>query len=274
MNDDFIGPRQLPDDLSRVPGVLGETTDWIEERMFHPNRPLAFAAALSMLSLALCDKLRYRDIRPNAGVLAVGESSTGKTNAIHRAQAILERVGMSSALCGGFASRKAVLEARHSKMPRLWIEEHLDMTITGNGAAAALNAAREGADSSIVIHGQCTPRGFREATKRSDAFQRFASSALVVVAAPRAERRESAITANIPSSIESALRGWRDAEAKDARITPDAYGIHKKQTLVMPGRADLALRLAMIHAASAAPSNPTAIDARSIEWAWAVSTYR
>jgi len=175
---------QFPDELTRVPGLLGDITDWIERNDPYPNRPLAFAAALTTISFAASGKYRFMDVGPELRILAIGPSGFGKAIAFQRTLALLRCAGMGDSVYSGFASPEAVRDLRSLGKPILWYEEQFDQwALRDKRSGAILDAAFENNGHPIVFHGQCTTEGFDKACRASKRFLTFAAESMIIDAA-------------------------------------------------------------------------------------------
>jgi hypothetical protein len=262
----------LPDELTRTPGTLGDVTDWSEGSSICPNRPLAFAAALSAVSLTLAGKVRFHETGPEINTLAVGVTGTGKTIALHRAQTLLEHAGLGDCLVGGFASPEAVRRTRGRSTPIFWAEEHFDLrNFDSKRTGAILDAAFHGDGQPIVFHGQGTPEGIAAACN-SKRFRDILLGTLIVVAASRFNLRDGYDADNVPAALADQLARWRTIrEPVEVDITPDAdalrldRGVDRYAT-----HRVMADKLALIFAASeCGPGDPKPqITRAAVEWAW------
>ena len=262
----------LPDKLTRIPGTLGEITDWIEQSVPCPNRPLALAAALSAVSLALAGKVRFQETGPEINVLAVGVTGAGKTVALHRAQALLEHAGMGDSLVGGFASPEAVRQTRGWNTPVFWAEEHFDLRNFDNKRTGAiLDAAFGGDGQPIVFHGQGTPKGITAACN-SKRFRNISHGMLIVIAASRFTLRDGYDADDVPTAPADQLARWRAVrEPVEVDITPDADAERTERGIDRyAAHRVMADKLALIFAASeCGPGDPKPrITRAAVEWAW------
>ena len=204
--------RPTPDKFTRVPGLLNEITDWIERSDPHPDRPMAFAAALSAFSLAISGKVRFLDVDPETRVLAIAPSGAGKTLALQRAVELLRRAGFGDSIHDGFASPEAVRDLRGRGKPILWRGEHFDQWVFREKRFADfLEAAFDNNGRPVVFHGQCSPEGFDKACRASKRFLDFAMESIIIAAAPNAAARiAGGANANAPDALVEALARWRD----------------------------------------------------------------
>jgi hypothetical protein len=98
-----------PDDLTRVPGVVGMLIDWIVKSALYPNRTLALGAALVTVGTLM----GRRVMTPSRGVthlyvVGVAESATGKQHPADCLKEALTAAGMSRVLCGEIKSSAAL----------------------------------------------------------------------------------------------------------------------------------------------------------------------
>ena len=207
MPNTSASPVPLPDELTRVPGLLGATTDWIENVVPCPNRPLAFAAALSAFSLVISGKVRFGDVNPETCVIAVGPSGSGKTVALQRALSLLRRAGFGDSIHSGLESPEAIRDLRRLGKPIFWHEEHFDRWAFHNKRFdAVIDAAFGDIGHPIVFYGQCAPEGFEKACRASGRFLDFAMGSMIITAAPHAAVQiNSGADANVPVALVDAL---------------------------------------------------------------------
>ena len=85
---------ELPERLTRVPGLLGDMVDWIEATARRPNRVLSLGAATAVLGTLI----GRRDATPTKSgthlyVLALAPSGAGKQHGIDAGKALMEAAG-------------------------------------------------------------------------------------------------------------------------------------------------------------------------------------
>ena len=207
----------FPDELTRVPGLLGDITDWIERNDPYPNRPLAFAAALATISFAASGKYRFMDVGPELRILAIGPSGFGKVIALHRALALLRCAGMGDSVYSGFVSPEAVRDLRSLGKPILWYEEQFDQwAIRDKRSGAILDAAFDDNGHPVVFHGQCTAEGFDKACRTSRRFLDFAAGCMIIDAAPYTDVRVPGNfdAVSIPNALIDGIARLRDGRER------------------------------------------------------------
>jgi hypothetical protein len=88
---------ELPDHLTRVPGLVGAITDWIVASARRPQRGLSLASALTLVGTAAGRKFAGPT---NSGthlyILALGPSGSGKDHPLSMIGAILDAAGMGA----------------------------------------------------------------------------------------------------------------------------------------------------------------------------------
>lgn len=118
----FADPGPLPDDLAFVPGFVNELTDRTMALSHSPNRTLAFAGALAMLShLSGRTYVDVSGTRTNLYVIALAPSGSGKESPRRANCDLARRLGISSSIMENVASGEA-LEDELSKMPSLLLQ--------------------------------------------------------------------------------------------------------------------------------------------------------
>lgn len=102
-------------DLHSPPGLLGRINDYVYECSVFPNRNLALACSLSILTNAIGRKYylpgRFSNIQPNLLVLCIAGSSVGKDSVLGAAHRLLSSIGMGPAIHGRIKSDKDLLDA-------------------------------------------------------------------------------------------------------------------------------------------------------------------
>lgn len=109
---------ELPDELTRVPGLVGAITDWIEETSRRPSRVLALSAALTVAGTVLGRRIcGPTGSATHLYVLTLARSGAGKDHALVQSERILTACGMAT--CIGpdeFMSQTALIN-RLSRSP-------------------------------------------------------------------------------------------------------------------------------------------------------------
>ena len=110
--ESFADPGPLPEELTRVPGFIGELTDWTLAHSPSPNRLLAFSGALAML--AHLSGRSYTDphgTHTNLYIVVLGESGIGKDAPRKTNSRLAELVDFQESIAEAFASGEAVEDA-------------------------------------------------------------------------------------------------------------------------------------------------------------------
>lgn len=109
---------ELPDHLTRCPGLVGEITDWITDSARRPQRGLALGAALCLVGTAAGRKFAGPTrTGTHLYVLALARTSAGKDHPLAQISRILTASGMANALGPSqFMSMTAVMK-RFSRDP-------------------------------------------------------------------------------------------------------------------------------------------------------------
>lgn len=111
-NQSFADPGPMPEELTRVPGFVGELTDWTLATSPSPNRVLAFAGALAML--AHLTGRSYTDLHgthTNLYLVVLGESGIGKDSPRKTNSRLAGIVDFSESIAEAFASGEAIEDA-------------------------------------------------------------------------------------------------------------------------------------------------------------------
>lgn len=87
---------EIPDELTRVPGLVGDITDWIVDTAIYPQRGLSLGAALVIVGTAAG---RHLALMPNLGgthlyVIGLAPSGAGKDHPLNAIQSILIAAGL------------------------------------------------------------------------------------------------------------------------------------------------------------------------------------
>jgi hypothetical protein len=102
-------------DLFKPPGLLGKINDYVYECSVFPNKNLALACSLSVLTNVIGRKYywpgRFSNIQPNLLVLCIAGSSVGKDSVLGAAYKLLSSVGLGPAIHGRIKSDKDLLDA-------------------------------------------------------------------------------------------------------------------------------------------------------------------
>ena len=117
--DDRVSVPSIADDedidLYQPPGLLGRINDYVYDCCAFPNRNLALACALSVLTNTIGRKYylpgRFANVQPNLLVLCIAGSSVGKDSILGAAQNLLSVTGLDTATHGRIKSDKDLIDA-------------------------------------------------------------------------------------------------------------------------------------------------------------------
>lgn len=102
-------------DLFAPTGILGKVFNYVFDCSVYPNRSLALACALSVVSNIAGRRYywpgRFSNITPNLIVLCVAGSSVGKDSVLSAAFRLLKTAGIAGAMHGRIKSEKDLLDA-------------------------------------------------------------------------------------------------------------------------------------------------------------------
>lgn len=102
-------------DIFQPPGLLGRINDYVYACSVFPNKSLALACSLSVITNIIGRKYywpgRFANIQPNLLVLCIAGSSVGKDAVLGAAHRILCSAGLGGAVHGRIKSEKDLLDA-------------------------------------------------------------------------------------------------------------------------------------------------------------------
>jgi len=117
--DDRVSLPSIADDhdidIYTPPGILGKINDYIYSCSAFPNRNLAIACALSVMTNIIGRKYfwpgRFSNIQPNLLVLCIAGSSVGKDAVLGASHKLLCAAGLGAAIHGRIKSDKDLMDA-------------------------------------------------------------------------------------------------------------------------------------------------------------------
>lgn len=114
--------------IHEPPGILGKINDYVYACSVFPNRNLALACSLSVLTNIIGRKYtftgRFANIQPNLLILCIAGSSVGKDSVLGAAQNLLGAVGLASSTHGRIKSDKDLVDAlEHNQYANYYIDE-------------------------------------------------------------------------------------------------------------------------------------------------------
>jgi hypothetical protein len=99
-------------DLTRVPGVIGQMVDWLEESARKPSRPFALGAALAVGGTILGHTVQgVEDVATHLNIALLGPTTRGKGHIISSSKKLLTSAGADCRIGpGDFGSSTAFVE--------------------------------------------------------------------------------------------------------------------------------------------------------------------
>lgn len=164
----FPDPGPLPEELTRVPGFIGELTDFTLATGHSPNRVLAFSGALAML--AHLTGRSYSDThgtRTNLYIVVLGDSGIGKDDPRKTNARLAQRVNFSESIAEAFASGEAIEDELY-KCPSLLFQSDEVASFFGSmrGANKAAKSMSErirrlftSSSSEYILRGKANKEG-------------------------------------------------------------------------------------------------------------------
>lgn len=143
-------------DLHSPPGLLGRINDYVYECSVFPNRNLALACSLSILTNAIGRKYylpgRFSNIQPNLLVLCIAGSSVGKDSVLGAAHRLLSSIGMGPAIHGRIKSDKDLLDALENNQFAVYFNDEFGYFLQrlNNAAKKGTASYLEGIVSTIM----------------------------------------------------------------------------------------------------------------------------
>lgn len=211
---------EFPDALTRVPGLVGDITDWISATARRPNRVLALGAALTLVGTAMGRFWAGPTLSSTVlYMLALAPSGVGKDHALQQIKRLLAAAKMARtigpdefismpavihfiereplSLCpmdefGSFlkrinAKRASGFERGISKIMRSVWGTNFGLMTTPEWAATPARTVRAPA---LSIYGASTPEDFFEALDGGDVSNGFLNRFTLLTVASRTEDRE------------------------------------------------------------------------------------
>lgn len=112
--------------LLRVPGLVGELAEWIDNSSVKPQPVLALGAAIATVGSILGRKVMTKtELRTNMYVLGVGETGCGKERARQAIKRLYSEAGIKRVIGESFASDSAVEAAITVNPVRLYLIDEL-----------------------------------------------------------------------------------------------------------------------------------------------------
>lgn len=144
--DKHSDPGPIPDCLLTVPGFVSDVMDLTLKTAPRPNKPLAFAGALTLLATLAGRKVcTESDLRTNIYMIGLGASGVGKDHPRKVNKLIMFDVGMENALIGSVASGQALedeIQKHHSCLALTDELDELMMAIRQDRSGTRQNLAK------------------------------------------------------------------------------------------------------------------------------------
>ncbi len=111
----------FPEKLYNVHGLIREVMDTTLKYAPSPNRPLALAGALSLMSFLCARKVKTESgLRPNIYILALAKSGSGKEKPRDINQLILEEIGLDNCIIESVASGEGLEDRLVTHNALIW----------------------------------------------------------------------------------------------------------------------------------------------------------
>jgi hypothetical protein len=122
----------FPAELLRVPGLVGETADWILETSCKPQPVFALAASIAAVATAIGRKVMTENlVRPNVYILAVGDTGCGKDRPRSAIRTLfIESGGGAKAMYDEMASDAGIISAIEKSPCSLFLFDEIGHTFT------------------------------------------------------------------------------------------------------------------------------------------------
>ena len=111
----------FPERLYAIPGIIGDVMATTLKYASIPNRPLALAGALTLMSFLAARKIKSPSgLRPNIYILALAQSGCGKERPRDINQLIIENLGLDRGLLDDIASGEGLEDAMLDTPALFW----------------------------------------------------------------------------------------------------------------------------------------------------------
>lgn len=171
---DIPDPGYLPPHLFNVPGFIKDVMEYCMETAPYPNRPLAFAGALALMSLLAARKVRDEgDMRTNIYLIVLAPSGSGKDWPRKLNKDIAYKCSFMPAMGDRFASGQGIEDALLRVPAKLFQTDEIDtlfqtlnkardplteelmamlLTLYGESSSQHIMRVKAGQERSEVIH--------------------------------------------------------------------------------------------------------------------------
>lgn len=123
---------RMPEHLLKVPGLIGELTDWINRTSLKPQPILALGASIAALSTIIGRRVRTEtNLRSNIYILGVGETGCGKEWPRQAIRSLFIRAGAGKkTMVDDLASDTAIMTALHESPSSLFLMDEIGRFLT------------------------------------------------------------------------------------------------------------------------------------------------
>ncbi len=221
-----------------VPGLMGEIFDFCMNNAYFPNKKLALAGAITMMSYLTGKKIKYKGTCTNLYLIALAPSGAGKNYPREINDYIMQQIGMSNALGDGFASGEGIMDMlQHNDGCMLFQNDEIDGVVrqmkydknatmetigtvllkiySASNTSFTLNAkAGKGKGRKIerphlTILGTATPNLFYEALSQRMLNSGFFARLMILDIAARGQSQSPGSVSDMPISIINQAQWWR-----------------------------------------------------------------
>ena len=135
----------IPDELLSIPGFVNDVADYTMSTAPYPNRVMAFAGALGLLSFLTARKVRDQgDNRTSLYILALAHSAAGKDWPRKINTRILHEIGLADRIGDRFASGEGLQDSLYISPSMLYQTDEIDSLLI------QVNKSRDGRMESVM----------------------------------------------------------------------------------------------------------------------------
>ena len=135
----------IPDELLSIPGFVNDVANYTMSTAPYPNRVMAFAGALGLLSFLTARKIRDQgDNRTNLYILALAHSAAGKDWPRKINTRILHQIGLADRIGDRFASGEGLQDSLFISPSMLYQTDEIDSLLI------QVNKSRDGRMESVM----------------------------------------------------------------------------------------------------------------------------
>ena len=231
-------PGPMPDELLRVPGLVGEVMDYCLATAPYPNPVMAFCGALALQAFLAGRRVRDpADNRTNIYLLGLAHSAAGKDHPRKVNTRIVHEIGLAECLGDRFASGEGVQDALFINPGMLFQTDEIDgmlqsinkakdarhenvmgtlLTMYSSSNSVFPMRRKAGKSSpgvidqpNLVIFGTAIPNHYYEALSERMLTNGFFARMVILEAGKRSKGQEPRIT-DLPTRVLETARWWAD----------------------------------------------------------------